>query len=129
MPCGRPRPRPPASEGDPVKSSCASANAQSGRTRTVACAARNSAAMPPYLASITAAIRPIASRSCTSSAAPSTTTGSFASSVATTQRGSAATLRALRDRRPLLNQNARSSHTPQTGIEWGRPSGHTLVSQ
>src|SRR5919201_982285 len=45
------------------------------------------------------------------SAVPSTTTGSTAFSVVTTQRGPAARLRVFRDRRLLENQNAPSSHT------------------
>ena len=52
-----------------------------------------------------------------------------ASSVVTTQRGSAERLRALRERRPLLNHRASPSQTPHTGIECGRPSGHRLVTQ
>jgi hypothetical protein len=98
-------------------------------TRINAFAARNSAVMPPYFASMTCAMRAIASGSETKLALPSTTTGSSASSVVTTQRGSAARLRALRDRGPLLNHTASPSHTAQTGIECGRPSGHRLVIQ
>lgn len=65
----------------------------------------------------------------TTSAVPSTTTGSTGLSVVTTQRGSAARLRALRERRLLENQNAPSCQTPQTGMACGRPSGQLVATQ
>jgi hypothetical protein len=65
----------------------------------------------------------------TTSASPSITTGSTAFSVVTTQRGSAARLRTLRDPRLLENQNAPSCQTPQTGMACGRPSGQRLATQ
>jgi hypothetical protein len=71
----------------------------------------------------------IAPSSRITSATPSTTTGSMALSVVTTQRGSARRLRALRDRALLLNQTDSSCQIPQTGITWGRPSGHTVATQ
>jgi len=71
----------------------------------------------------------IAARSRTTSATPSTTTGSVGLSVVTTHRGSARRFRALRDCRLLLNQTDSSFQIPQTGITWGRPSGHTVATQ
>ena len=78
-----------------------------------------------------AATKPCSSStSVTTSAEPSTTTGSSALSVVIVQRGSAARFRALRDRRPLLNHSAPPCQTPQTGITWGRPSlGRTVATQ
>jgi hypothetical protein len=49
--------------------------------------------------------------------------------VVTTQRGSAARFRVLRDRPELLNQNDSACHNPHTGITCGRPSGHVVASQ
>ena len=62
-------------------------------------------------------------------AVPSSTTGLRASSVVRVQRGSVARLRALRDPRPLENQSRPSSHTPQTGMTCGAPSGRTVAHQ
>jgi MFS transporter, DHA2 family, multidrug resistance protein len=118
--------------GEPVKSSWAMPNAQAGRTRIVALTpgSRNSTVMPAsYLAFMRSTKRATASNWVTSAALPSSTTGSAASSVVTTQRASAARLRALRDRRLLLNQSAARSHTPHTGITCGLPSGHRVVTQ
>jgi hypothetical protein len=71
----------------------------------------------------------IAPSSRTTSAIPSTTTGSIALSMVTTQRGSARRLRALRDCALLLNQTDSWCQIPQTGITWGRPSGPTVAIQ
>ena len=67
--------------------------------------------------------------STTRSARPSTITGSRGSSVVMAQRGSAARLRALRERTPLENHSRPSRHTPQTGITCGAPSGRTVAHQ
>jgi hypothetical protein len=79
-----------------------------------------------FTAATKAAIRPL---SVTRAAVPSSTTGSRASSVVIVQRGSAARLRAFRERRPLENQSRPSNQTPQTGMTCGRPSGRTVAHQ
>ena len=64
----------------------------------------------------------MAAGSSSTSAWPSSTTGSSASSVVTVQRPSSARLRAFLEPRALLDHSIPSVHTPQTGITCGRPS-------
>jgi hypothetical protein len=118
--------------GEPVKSLLRRPNTRRGRTRTVALRAglRKSTSYPvPYLAFIRSTTRCSRAGSFTIRAVPSRTTGSVASSVVTQHCELAARLRILREPMLLLNHSTASSHMPQTGIECGLPSGHTLDTQ
>ncbi len=118
--------------GDPVKSALRMPKTRRGRTPIVALTAgsRKLRLMSvAYFAFIKSITRCSAAGSVTIRAVPSTTTGSLASSVVTTQRGSRVRFRVFRDRTLLLNQSVLSSHTPQTGITCGLPSSQTLATQ
>src|SRR5215211_1385437 len=118
--------------GDSVNCLSLRPNTQRGRTRKVALTSgsMNSRVISDeYLSFSRETSSWIAASSRITSATPSRTTGSMWLSVVTTQRGSARRLRALRDCTLLLNQTDSSCQIPQTGITWGRPSGHTVATQ
>src|SRR3954447_11952553 len=99
--------------------------------------ALNGAVMPEPLSSGSAghplsahavAIRATLPRSVTRAASPSTTTSASRIDTAMEQRGSRATLRALRVLRPVWNQNAPSTQRAPTAVTCGLPSSLTVVS-
>src|SRR5439155_20701200 len=67
--------------------------------------------------------------SVTRCASPSTTRSNSSVATASVQRGSRARLRPLRERSPVSNQNASSTHTAPTPVTWGLPSGSIVASQ